>query len=85
MTIGKLINAPDKRNQQHPVWTLSHTTVNVNDKSTPAANARTLRRQSLTGGKTLGLSRRSSLGGNDSCSKDKRIARTPPPSSSINY
>ncbi|KAF9592793.1 hypothetical protein IFM89_017363 [Coptis chinensis] len=79
MTIGKLINAPDKRNQQHPVGTLSYTTVNVNDKSTPAADARTLRRQSLTGGQTSGLSRRSSLGGNDSCSKDNRNARTPPP------
>ncbi|KAF9611501.1 hypothetical protein IFM89_032547 [Coptis chinensis] len=79
MTIRKLINAPNKRNQQHPVGTLSHTTVNVNDKSTPAADARTLRRQSLTGGQTSGLSRRSSLGGNDSCSKDNQNARAPPP------
>ncbi|KAF9622963.1 hypothetical protein IFM89_035678 [Coptis chinensis] len=85
MTIGKLINAPNKSIAyfQEPaastVGTLCHTTVNVNDKSTPAADARTLRRQSLTGGQTSGLSRRSSLGGNDSCSKDNQNARTPPP------
>ncbi|PIA48351.1 hypothetical protein AQUCO_01400749v1 [Aquilegia coerulea] len=78
-TIGKLINPSDKKIHQHPVVTLS--TTNLNDKSPLTANTRTLRRQSLTGGQTSGLSRRTSLGGKstDSCSNVKRNAKTPPP------
>ncbi|KAG6771258.1 hypothetical protein POTOM_022605 [Populus tomentosa] len=64
-TIGKLINGSDKRNQQiskeefSPIIGICNDT----DLKTPlTANARTLRRQSLTGVQTS-TSRRSSLGG----------------------
>ncbi|XP_011048086.1 PREDICTED: kinesin-4 [Populus euphratica] len=81
-TIGKLINGSDKRNQQiskeefSPIIGICNDT----DLKTPlTANARTLRRQSLTGVQTS-TSRRSSLGGKPIEPDDpKRNAKTPPP------
>ncbi|KAF7144811.1 hypothetical protein RHSIM_Rhsim04G0102700 [Rhododendron simsii] len=68
-TIGKLINGSDKRNQQKLVEASAETGVHhIQDARSPvSANARALRRQSLTGG--IQVSRRSSLGGKstDSC------------------
>ncbi|KAG5552449.1 hypothetical protein RHGRI_010504 [Rhododendron griersonianum] len=68
-TIGKLINGSDKRNQQKLVEASAKTGVHhIQDARSPvSANARALRRQSLTGG--IQVSRRSSLGGKstDSC------------------
>ncbi|KAG5242640.1 kinesin [Salix suchowensis] len=64
-TIGKLINGSDKRNQQISKEEFSPIIGMCNDtdlKTPPTANARTLRRQSLTGVQTS-TSRRSSLGG----------------------
>ncbi|PQP94889.1 hypothetical protein Pyn_04458 [Prunus yedoensis var. nudiflora] len=83
-TIGKLINESEKRNQQILVDT--HSTVkcsgDINEGKSPVTNnARTLRRQSLTGIPSSGSDRRSSLGGNpvDTGVKDNRNAKTPPP------
>ncbi|KAH8506577.1 hypothetical protein H0E87_013403 [Populus deltoides] len=81
-TIGKLINGSDKRNQQiskeefSPIIGICNDT----DLKTPlTANARTLRRQSLTGVQTS-TSRRSSLGGKPTEPDDpRRNAKTPPP------
>ncbi|XP_073266190.1 kinesin-like protein KIN-14L [Populus alba] len=81
-TIGKLINGSDKRNQQiskeefSPIIGICNDT----DLKTPlTANARTLRRQSLTGVQTS-TSRRSSLGGKPIEPDDpRRNAKTPPP------
>ncbi|KAG5552451.1 hypothetical protein RHGRI_010506 [Rhododendron griersonianum] len=62
-TIGKLINGSDKRNQQKLVEASAKTGVHhIQDTRSPvSANARALRRQSLTGG--IQVSWRSSLGG----------------------
>ncbi|GAV90061.1 Kinesin domain-containing protein, partial [Cephalotus follicularis] len=98
-TIGKLINGSEKRNQQaskearSPIRVAtSNNTSNL--KSPVTANARALRRQSLTGIQTLGSDRRTSLGGKlfDSSKyilanastfcwmvNDNRNAKTPPP------
>ncbi|XP_034226094.1 kinesin-like protein KIN-14L isoform X2 [Prunus dulcis] len=85
-TIGKLINGSEKRNQQSLVDT--HSTVkcsgDINEGKSPVTNnARTLRRQSLTGIPSSGSDRRSSLGGGgnpvDTGVKDNRNAKTPPP------
>ncbi|KAK6941802.1 Kinesin motor domain [Dillenia turbinata] len=85
-TIGRLINGSEKRSQPNPREARSPVRVTSNVKdflSSAAINARTLRRQSLTGVQTLGSekSRRSSLGGKstDSYTKDNRNAKTPPP------
>ncbi|KAL4607875.1 hypothetical protein ACB092_09G207000 [Castanea dentata] len=85
-TIGKLINVSEKRNQQNltELQTPIKSATNViGPKSPVIANARTHRRQSLTGIPASGSdkSRRSSLGGksNDSNTKENRNAKTPPP------
>ncbi|KAJ6408270.1 hypothetical protein OIU84_011561 [Salix udensis] len=81
-TIGKLINGSDKRNQQISKEEFSPIIGMCNDtdlKTPPTANARTLRRQSLTGVQTS-TSRRSSLGGKPIEPDDsRRNAKTPPP------
>ncbi|CAK7342632.1 unnamed protein product [Dovyalis caffra] len=96
-TIGKLINGSEKRNQQISKEELSPINGICNDtdlKSPLTANARTLRRQSLTGVQTS-TTRRSSLGGkpiesgkynllehhllNFTANDSRRNARTPPP------
>uniref|UniRef100_A0A2N9IG06 Kinesin motor domain-containing protein n=1 Tax=Fagus sylvatica TaxID=28930 RepID=A0A2N9IG06_FAGSY len=85
-TIGKFINGSEKRNQQNliePQTPIKGATNIICPKSPVTANARTQRRQSLTGIQASGSdkSRRSSLGGksNDSNTKDNRNAKTPPP------
>ncbi|XP_021619928.1 kinesin-like protein KIN-14L isoform X1 [Manihot esculenta] len=93
-TIGKLINGSEKspsiyRNQRHSNEVLSPVNVtsssNRDVKSPLSANARAMRKQSLTGVQASGFdrSRRSSLGGKpvDSAHTDesRRHARTPPP------
>ncbi|XP_057721575.1 kinesin-like protein KIN-14L [Arachis stenosperma] len=82
-TIGKLINGPEKRNQQQnlvevksPIKGASH----ANDvRSSVTAVERTQRRQSLTGIHGSGPNRRSSLGGKPVPYEKERNARTPPP------
>ncbi|PHT60909.1 hypothetical protein T459_35238 [Capsicum annuum] len=72
-TIGKLINGSDRKNQQKRTGAaapLSPFSCQNEEKSSTASNARTLRRQSLTGIPLPTMSRRSSLGGGsvpDSC------------------
>ncbi|KAK3027775.1 hypothetical protein RJ639_041135 [Escallonia herrerae] len=80
-TIGKLINGSDKRNQPKSIDTQSplHVSSSVIDGKSPLPpSSRALRRQSLTGIQA-DRSRRSSLGGADSCENETRNARTPPP------
>ncbi|PHT67542.1 hypothetical protein T459_27029 [Capsicum annuum] len=66
-TIGKLINGSDRSmNQQKRTGAaapLSPFSCQNEEKSSTASNARTLRRQSLTGIPLPTMSRRSSLGG----------------------
>nr|POE46628.1 kinesin-like protein kin-14l [Quercus suber] len=85
-TIGKLINVSEKRNQQNLMelqTPIKGAASVIGPKSPVTANARTHRRQSLTGIPASGSdkSRRSSLGGksNDSNTKENRNAKTPPP------
>ncbi|KAF3655663.1 putative cation/H(+) antiporter 28-like [Capsicum annuum] len=72
-TIGKLINGSDRKNQQkrtEAAAPLSPFSCQNEEKSSTSSNARTLRRQSLTGIPLSTMSRRSSLGGGsvpDSC------------------
>ncbi|XP_038720144.1 kinesin-like protein KIN-14L isoform X1 [Tripterygium wilfordii] len=79
-TIGKLISGSEKRNQQNERQADPPVSETNNPKSrTVTANARAMRRQSLTG---IQSSRRSSLGGKplDSDADDsRRNAKTPPP------
>ncbi|KAG8371971.1 hypothetical protein BUALT_Bualt12G0018300 [Buddleja alternifolia] len=83
-TIGKLINGSDKRNQQKPTEATSTVFNNTGmihvAKSPVSSNARTVRRQSLTGIQPPERSRRSSIGGvsTDSCGNENRNAKTPP-------
>ncbi|KAK6945276.1 Kinesin motor domain [Dillenia turbinata] len=90
-TIGKQINGSEQRSLLNPREARSpmRVTSNVKDTlSSAAANARTLRRQSLTGVQTPGSdrSRRSSLGGKstDSYTNANRNAKTPPSCPSFN-
>ncbi|KAK7840814.1 kinesin-like protein kin-14l [Quercus suber] len=85
-TIGKLINVSEKRNQQNLMelqTPIKGAASVIGPKSPVTADARTHRRQSLTGIPASGSdkSRRSSLGGksNDSNTKENRNAKTPPP------
>ncbi|XVF56174.1 hypothetical protein PTKIN_Ptkin06aG0096400 [Pterospermum kingtungense] len=87
-TIGKLISGPEKRNLQNTLELKSpiRGECNVNDLKSPVtANARAVRRQSLTGVQTSGSdrSRRSSLGGkpiqSSTTMKHNGNATTPPP------
>ncbi|PHT25478.1 hypothetical protein CQW23_34898 [Capsicum baccatum] len=75
-TIGKLINGSDRKNQQKR----TKAGCQNEEKSSMASNARTLRRQSLTGIPLPIMSRRSSLGGGsvpDSCANESRNCKTP--------
>ncbi|KAJ4978704.1 hypothetical protein NE237_009484 [Protea cynaroides] len=90
--IGKLIQGSDKRNLVHKMETQSsnHGMSNITGGKSPLLSREMgTRRQSLTGGQTLGLekSRRSSLGGRSAgCdSNETRNARTPPPVHSPSY
>ncbi|KAM3269344.1 hypothetical protein P3S67_030226 [Capsicum chacoense] len=82
-TIGKLINGSDRKNQQkrtEAAAPLSPFSCQNEEKSSTASNARTLRRQSLTGIPLPTMSRRSSLGGGsvpDSCANRSRNCKTP--------
>ncbi|PHU16590.1 Kinesin KP1 [Capsicum chinense] len=82
-TIGKLINGSDRKNQQkrtEAAAPLSPFSCQNEEKSSTASNARTLRRQSLTGIPLPTMSRRSSLGGGsvpDSCANGSRNCKTP--------
>ncbi|CAN6894368.1 unnamed protein product [Brassica oleracea] len=85
-TIGKLINGSEKRKENIPANPRSPLGVSNNFsgvKSPQASNAKTLRRQSLTGVMPSGpeRSRRSSIGGNpiESGESGVRTAKTPPP------
>ncbi|KAJ8755572.1 hypothetical protein K2173_022151 [Erythroxylum novogranatense] len=97
-TIGKLVNGSDKRIQHNLAdrqYVTNCTNNNVDAKSPPTANARALRRRSLTGGQTSESDRscRSSVGGKltDYGKRNKfvfvtkllydsrRNAKTPPP------
>ncbi|GFY93677.1 P-loop nucleoside triphosphate hydrolases superfamily protein with CH (Calponin Homology) domain-containing protein [Actinidia rufa] len=83
-TIGKLINGSEKRNQQKLVEASPRNgTRLVYDARSPiSANARAVRRQSLTGGVQISdRSRRSSLGGKstESGTNENRNSKTPPP------
>ncbi|KAF3614775.1 hypothetical protein T459_13565 [Capsicum annuum] len=77
-TIGKLINGSDRKNQQKKIEAaapLSPFSGQNEEKSSTPSNARTLRRQSLTGIPLPTMSRRSSLGGGsvpDSCANESR-------------
>nr|XP_009758655.1 PREDICTED: kinesin KP1 isoform X2 [Nicotiana sylvestris] len=82
-TIGKLINGSDRKNQQKRTEAAPVSPFNCQNevKSPIASNARTLRRQSLTGIPPPTMSRRSSLGGGtlpDSCANESRNSKTPP-------
>ncbi|XP_075102810.1 kinesin-like protein KIN-14L isoform X2 [Nicotiana tabacum] len=82
-TIGKLINGSDRKNQQKRTEAAPLSPFNCQNevKSPIASNARTLRRQSLTGIPPPTMSRRSSLGGGtlpDSCANESRNFKTPP-------
>ncbi|XP_019223424.1 PREDICTED: kinesin-like protein KIN-14L isoform X2 [Nicotiana attenuata] len=82
-TIGKLINGSDRKNQQKRTEAAPLSPFNCQNevKSPIASNARTLRRQSLTGIPPPTMSRRSSLGGGtlpDSCANESRNSKTPP-------
>ncbi|PHU02185.1 hypothetical protein BC332_27436 [Capsicum chinense] len=82
-TIGKPINDSDRKNQQKRTKAaapLSPFSCQNEEKSSTASNARTLRRQSLTGIPLPTMSRRSSLGGGsvpDSCANESRNCKTP--------
>ncbi|PHU11495.1 hypothetical protein BC332_18425 [Capsicum chinense] len=82
-TIGKLINGSDRKNQQkrtEATAPLSPFSYQNEEKSSTSSNARTLRRQSLTGIPLSTMSRRSSLGGGsvpDSCANESRNCKTP--------
>ncbi|PHU11499.1 Kinesin-4 [Capsicum chinense] len=82
-TIGKLINGFDRKNQQkrtEAAAPLSPFSCQNEEKSSTASNARTLRRQSLTGIPLPTMSRRSSFGGGnvpDSCANESRNCKTP--------
>ncbi|PHT27391.1 Kinesin KP1 [Capsicum baccatum] len=82
-TIGKLINGSDRKNQKkrtEAAAPLSPFSCQNEKKSSTASNARTLRRQSLTGIPLPTMSRRSSLGGGsvqDSCANESRNCKTP--------
>ncbi|KAM3234620.1 hypothetical protein P3L10_014656 [Capsicum annuum] len=82
-TIGKLINGSDRKNQQkrtEAAAPLSPFSCQNEEKSSTASNARTLRRQSLTGIPLPTMSRRSSLGGGsvpDSCANGSGNCKTP--------
>ncbi|KAF3588376.1 hypothetical protein F2Q69_00032056 [Brassica cretica] len=85
-TIGKLINGSEKRKENIPANPRSPLGVSNNFsgvKSPHASNAKTLRRQSLTGVMPSGpeRSRRSSIGGNpiENGESGVRTAKTPPP------
>ncbi|XP_072982759.1 kinesin-like protein KIN-14A isoform X1 [Typha latifolia] len=84
-SIGKFINGSERRNAQFPAEAPSSKlrTSKVSDGKSPiTADARAIRRQSLTNVQSLGLnvSRRSSLGGKvDSSPNDIKSAKTPPP------
>ncbi|KAL2923557.1 Kinesin-like protein KIN-14L [Bienertia sinuspersici] len=87
-TIGKLINGSDKRSQQQKVVESSSSSsmkgkgIAREARSPPTAKARAVRRQSLTGLPPPGSNRRSSLGSSkstDTCSNERRNAKTPPP------
>ncbi|CAN4089890.1 unnamed protein product [Withania somnifera] len=80
-TIGKLINGSDRKNQQKRTEAAPLSLFNCQneEKSSMASNARTLRRQSLTGIPPPIMSRRSSLGGGslpDSCANESRNCKT---------
>lgn len=80
-TIGKLINASEKRNQQKSTAAttpFNGTSIMHDPKSPTSSNARVLRRQSLTG--IQPPDRRSSIGGipTDSYGNESRNAKTPP-------
>ncbi|XP_077241692.1 P-loop nucleoside triphosphate hydrolases superfamily protein with CH (Calponin Homology) domain-containing protein isoform X2 [Tasmannia lanceolata] len=80
-TFGKLISGSERRNQPFEAYSPIYPNNHNNGEKTPiTANARVLRRQSLTGVQTSG-SRRSSLGGKltDSYSNGIRNSKTPPP------
>lgn len=85
-TIGKLINGSEKRKENIPANPRSPLGVPNNFsgvKSPNTSNAKTLRRQSLTGVMPSGpeRSRRSSIGGNpiENGESGARTAKTPPP------
>ncbi|XVF07198.1 hypothetical protein REPUB_Repub06bG0117900 [Reevesia pubescens] len=87
-TIGKLISGSEKRNLQNTLELKSPIMGegNVDDSKSPVtANARAVRRESLTGVQTSGSdrSRRSSLGGkpidSSTAMSNNRNAKTPPP------
>ncbi|XP_009146851.1 kinesin-like protein KIN-14L [Brassica rapa] len=85
-TIGKLINGSEKRKENIPTNPRSPLGVSNNFsgvKSPHTTNAKTLRRQSLTGVMPSGTerSRRSSIGGNpiENGESGVRTAKTPPP------
>ncbi|KAL0900478.1 hypothetical protein Bca101_084439 [Brassica carinata] len=85
-TIGKLINGSEKRKENIPTNPRSPLGVSNNFsgvKSPNTSNAKTLRRQSLTGVMPSGpeRSRRSSIGGNpiENGESGARTAKTPPP------
>ncbi|PHT27396.1 hypothetical protein CQW23_33006 [Capsicum baccatum] len=77
-TIGKLINGSDRKKQQKmtgPAAPLSPFSCQNEEKSSTASNARTLRRQSLTGIPLPTMLRRSSLRGGsvpDSCTMEPK-------------
>ncbi|KAM3338399.1 hypothetical protein P3S68_030485 [Capsicum galapagoense] len=82
-TIGKLINGSDRKNQQkrtEAAAPLSPFSCQNEEKSSTSSNARTLRRQSLTGIPLPTMSRRSSLRGGsvpNSCANESRNCKTP--------
>ncbi|KAL6555389.1 hypothetical protein OROGR_006647 [Orobanche gracilis] len=84
-TIGKLINGSERRNQTKPTEQTPTSNVSFkHDAKSPTfsnANARALRRESLTGIQPSESSRRSSLGGvsTESYENENRNSRTPPP------
>ncbi|XP_049390531.1 kinesin-like protein KIN-14L [Solanum stenotomum] len=80
-TIGKLINGSERKNQQKKSEA-APLPLNCRNEETSSmtSNARTLRRQSLTGIPPPIMSRRSSLGGGslpDSCANESRNCKTP--------
>ncbi|KAM3283748.1 hypothetical protein P3S67_022546 [Capsicum chacoense] len=85
-TIGKLINGSDRKYASYSFSEVQHSaplspfSCQNEEKSSTASNARTLRRQSLTGIPLPTMSRRSSLGGGsvpDSCANESRNCKTP--------
>ncbi|PHT97249.1 hypothetical protein BC332_33829 [Capsicum chinense] len=80
-TIGKPINDSDRKYKRTKAAApLSPFSCQNEEKSSTASNARTLRRQSLTGIPLPTMSRRSSLGGGsvpDSCANESRNYKTP--------